>query len=204
MAGRLGQVVRASAPAGHPALYDLLVALHVGLALVGFGAVALSGAYGVVGRKGPTREVVRFISGRTWAEFALVAAPLFGVAAMTVRPGGSEFSQLWALGGLTIWVMASVLLVYVLRPAEARLRSAVTHIRVKSLGSSDPGEAFQAGGTTSTAGAGEPVGGWDGRGDIGLEVDVRLYATRIAWAGAISDLLFLGALMMMVTQPARL
>lgn len=204
MADRLAQAVRRAAPPGHPLLYDIFVAAHVSLALVGFGAVALSGAYGVVGRKGPTRELVRFISGRTWAEFALVAAPLFGVAAMAVRPGGPEFSQLWALGGLMIWAVASVLLVCVLRPAEAKLRSAVTKNRAETRGSSDPGEAFQAGWTTSTASAGEPVGGWDGRGDIGLEVDVRLYATRIAWAGAISDLLFLGALMMMVTQPARL
>ncbi|MGC8511744.1 MAG: hypothetical protein ACP5P1_01705 [Acidimicrobiales bacterium] len=204
MADRLAQAVRRAAPPGHPLLYDIFVAAHVSLALVGFGAVALSGAYGVVGRKGPTRELVRFISGRTWAEFALVAAPLFGVAAMGVRPGGSEFSQLWALGGLTIWVVASLLLVLVLRPAEGKLRSAVSQIRVETLGSSDPGEVSQAGGSTAMAGAGGPVASWDVRGDIGLELDVRVYATRIAWAGAISDLLFLGALMMMVTQPARL
>ena len=173
MAGRVAQAVRSPAPAGHPGLYDVFIALHVSLALVGFGAVALSGAYGIVGRKGLSRELVRFISGRTWAELALVAAPLFGVAAMTVRPGGSEFAQLWAIAGLTIWVLASALLLGVLRPAEAKLRSAVTEAQ-RGAASGDADKA------------------------------IRAHSTRIVWAGAVSDLLFLCALMMMVTQPARL
>jgi hypothetical protein len=166
------------------------------MALVGFGAVALSGAYGVVGRKGLSRELVRFISGRTWAEFALVAAPLFGVAAMAVRPGGSEFSQLWAIVGLAIWVVASVLLVCVLRPAETKLRSAVAQA---DLNPHDPDE--RAGELQAVARA---EVGREERRDMALETDVRAHATRIAWAGALSDLLFVGALMMMVTQPARL
>jgi len=196
VAARFAQTARSPAPAGHPVVYDILVAVHVSMALVGFGAVALSGAYGVVGRKGLSRELARFISGRTWAEFALVAAPLFGVAAMAVRPGGSEFSQLWAIVGLAIWVVASVLLVCVLRPAETKLRSAVARA---DLDPHDPDE--RAGESQAVARA--EVGGEERR-DMALEMDVRVHATRIAWAGALSDLLFVGALMMMVTQPARL
>lgn len=199
MAARFAQTARSPAPAGHPVVYDILVAVHVSMALVGFGAVALSGAYGVVGRKGLSRELVRFISGRTWAEFALVAAPLFGVAAMAVRPGGSEFSQLWAIVGLAIWVVASVLLVCVLRPAETKLRSAVARA---DLDPHDPDVPDERAGESQAVARAE-VGGEERR-DMALEMDVRVHATRIAWAGALSDLLFVCALMMMVTQPARL
>jgi len=199
VAARFAQTARSPAPAGHPVVYDILVAVHVSMALVGFGAVALSGAYGVVGRKGLSRELVRFISGRTWAEFALVAAPLFGVAAMAVRPGGSEFSQLWAIVGLAIWVVASVLLVCVLRPAETKLRSAVARA---DLDPHDPDAPDERAGESQAVARAEV--GREERRDMALEMDVRVHATRIAWAGALSDLLFVCALMMMVTQPARL
>lgn len=199
MAARLAQTARSPAPAGHPVVYDIFVAVHVSLALVGFGAVALSGAYGIVGRSGLSRELARFISGRTWAEFSLVAAPLFGVAAMAVRPGGSEFSQLWAIGGLTIWVVAAVLLVCVLRPAEARLRAAVARISPSSPAAAGPCDLDE-----ESPEADRPEPGKEGCHAITLDTDVRVHATRIAWAGALSDLLFLAALMLMVTQPARL
>ncbi len=79
---------------------------------------------------------------------------------MSVRPGGSEYGQLWAIAGMAVWLVAGTLLFAVIRPTEARLRSNTT-----------PADAL------------------------------RMHATRLAWAGATSDLLFLGALLMMVTQP---
>ncbi len=148
------------APTGHPAIYDVLVALHVTFAVIGFASVALSGAYGAIARGGNVDELSRYLSGRTSASLGVIVAPVFGIAAMAVRPGGSEYSQLWAIAGMVIWLVAGTLLLAVVRPTETRLRSKTT-----------PAD------------------------------ELRVHATRLAWAAAASDLLFLGALLMMVTQP---
>jgi hypothetical protein len=146
-------------PAGHPAVYDTLVALHVVVAVAGFGAVAISGAYGALARRAPHgEETRRYFSGRGRAEYLIVAVPFLGAAAMGFRPGGSEFGDLWSILGWVIWVAASGLLLGVVRPAEAAIRA--------------QGE--------DSAPAGR----------------------RLMWAGAACDVLFVAALLLMVTQPA--
>ena len=111
-------------PGGHPAVYDALVALHVTAAVVGFGAVAVSGIYGGLARRKPgAEETHRYFTGRGWAQYLVLAVPLFGAAAMAVRPGGSEFGDLWAIAGWVIWLAASALLLGVVRPAEAAIRA---------------------------------------------------------------------------------
>lgn len=153
---------------GHPAVYDALVVVHVVCAVVGFGAVAVSGAYGAIGRTAGTDrsrpesvdEVRRFFRSGSAVEHLLLVAPLFGLAAMAVRPGGAEFGQLWAVAGLVIWLLAGVILLAVVRPAERAIRASV-----------DDDAA---------------LGGAAG---------------RLAWAAAACDLLFVVALLVMVTQP---
>ena len=155
-------------PGGHPAIYDVLVALHVVCAVVGFGAVAVSGAYGAIGRTAGTArtrpesviEVRRFFGSSSALEHLLLVAPLFGVAAMSVRPGGGEFGQLWAIAGVVIWVAAGVLLLAGVRPAERRIRDSVDD-------------------------------------DVALGQGSR----RLMWAAAAADILFVVALLLMVTQP---
>ncbi len=105
------------------AAYDTLVALHVVCAVIGFGAVGVSGAYGALGRRGANREEVdRYFSSPGRAEYLILGVPLFGAAAMAVRPAGREFGQVWVLAGFAIWVVASALLLQVVRPAEQRIR----------------------------------------------------------------------------------
>ncbi len=117
---------------GHPAAYDVLVGLHVLCAVIGFGAVAVSGAYGAIGRHASAdgarpqaaSEVRRYFASPSSLEYLLLLAPVLGVAAMSVRPGGSEFGQIWVVAGLFIWVVAGGLLTAVVRPAERRIRGA--------------------------------------------------------------------------------
>lgn len=161
-------MVAVVSPAGHPAAYDVLVGVHVLFSVVGFGAVAMSGIYGgmarreAAGAEGETpEEVRRFFAASTWMEHLLLVAPVFGVAAMAVRPGGSEFGHTWAVAGMVIWVLAATLLLAVVRPAERAIRAA---------------------GADGAAAA--PAG------------------QRLLAASAVSDLLFVAALLMMVTQPA--
>lgn len=158
-------------PAGHPGFYDVLVALHVVCAVVGFGAVAVSGAYGAIGRRARdatgVEEVRRFFSSRLPVEHLLLVAPVFGVAAMAVRPGGRQFGALWAVAGLVIWVLAGALLLGVVRPSERAVRAALP----AGAGGTEPGPTLRTG------------------------------ATRLMWAAAASDALFVVALLLMVTQP---
>lgn len=102
--------------------YDVLVVAHAVSAVVGFGAVAVSGAYGVIGRSGESEEVRRFFSGRARAEWLVIAVPLFGVAALSARPGGADYSSVWVVTGLGVWLLAATLLFLVVRPAQAAVR----------------------------------------------------------------------------------
>ena len=103
--------------------YDVLVGFHVACALVGFGAVAISGAYGALGRRPENAaELKRYLASPGRAEYLILVAPVFGVGALAVRPSGSDFWSLWAIAGLVIWVLASGLLLGVVRPAEDALR----------------------------------------------------------------------------------
>jgi hypothetical protein len=153
---------------GHPAAYDILVGLHVLFAVIGFGAVAISGAYGAIGRHAGSaqarprsaEEVRRYFASPSSLEYLLLVAPVFGVAAMAVRPGGSQFDHFWAVAGMVIWVAAGGLLTAVVRPAERRIRA-----------------------------AGDDL------------APVAADARRLMWAAAASDLLFVVALFLMVTQP---
>ncbi|MDA8044878.1 MAG: DUF2269 family protein [Actinomycetota bacterium] len=153
---------------GHPAAYDVLVGLHVLCAVVGFGAVAVSGAYGAIARNvesGASRrqsaeEVRRYFASPSSLENLILIAPLFGMGAMAVRPGGSQFGHLWAVSGVVIWIAAGGLLTAVVRPAERRIRS-----------------------------AGDDL------------TPVANDARRLMWAAAGSDVLFVVALFLMVTQP---
>ena len=128
----MSAVVGAVMPSGHPAAYDILVGLHVFCAVIGFGAVAISGAYGAIGRNAAAPdarpqaadEVRRYFASASTLEYLVLVAPVFGLAAMAVRPGGSEFRQLWAIAGTVIWGLAGVLLVVVVRPAERAIREA--------------------------------------------------------------------------------
>jgi hypothetical protein len=118
-------------PAGHPAAYDVLVGLHVVTAVIGFGAVAVSGAYGAIARDAArpgareeaVEEVRRYFSSASALEYLVLVAPVFGLAAMAVRPGGRQFGSVWALAGTAIWVVAGGLLTAAVRPAERRIRA---------------------------------------------------------------------------------
>lgn len=102
--------------------FDVLVALHVTCAVLGFGSVAVSGAYGVI-TPGSPDEGRRYFSSPGRAELLVLAVPVFGAAALVVRPSGHDFAAVWVLAALAIWLAASVLLLAVVRPAERRLRS---------------------------------------------------------------------------------
>lgn len=123
----------AAAQSGPATIFDVLVALHVASAVIGFGSVAISGVYGGMarrlgsgegGRAGPVEEVARYFRSRGWPELLILAVPVFGAAALGFRPDGSDFGAFWVDAGFVIWLVAAGLLLAVVRPAEDRIRAA--------------------------------------------------------------------------------
>jgi hypothetical protein len=109
-------------------LYDALVALHVVSAVVGFGAVALSGVYGATarhaGRRDAQEEIARYFRSPGRAEWLVLAVPFLGAAALGARPEGADFGAVWVVSGAVLWLAAAALLLGVVRPAERRIRAA--------------------------------------------------------------------------------
>jgi hypothetical protein len=107
--------------------YDTLVALHVISAVVGFGAVAISGVYGGMARNpqggGVTEETARYFRSPGRAEWLVLVVPFLGVAALAARPGDDRFDEVWVLAAAAVWLLASVILLAVVRPAERRIRT---------------------------------------------------------------------------------
>jgi hypothetical protein len=109
-------------------LYDVLVALHVLSAVVGFGAVALSGVYGATARRADRpdsgEETARYFRSPGRAEWLVLAVPFLGAAALGARPEGADFGAVWVISAAVIWLAAAALLLWVVRPAERGIRAA--------------------------------------------------------------------------------
>lgn len=154
-------------------MYDALIAAHVVCAVVGFGAVALSGVYGGLAGRAGTRgdrwgppqdrrpealpeDVSRYFASRGWTEWLIVPVPFLGAAALAASPSKGDFTDVWVVGGIVIWTLAVVILLAVVRPAESSIRRQEA--------------ALSAG-------------------------------RRLMWSSVASDALFVVALGLMVTQP---
>jgi hypothetical protein len=157
------------------AAYAALLTLHVVSAVVGFGAVAISGVYGASARH-PDREEAREETRRYFrssgkAEWLVLVVPFLGAGALSVRPGGADFGDTWVVTAALVWLAAAVLLLGVVRPAERRIRVALEVLPVAAAASDRQG--------AETARA----------------------ASRLMWAALACDGLFLVALVLMVYRP---
>jgi prepilin signal peptidase PulO-like enzyme (type II secretory pathway) len=119
--------VMSAAAHTHQTVYDVLVGLHVLAAVIGFGAVAISGVYGATAarpdRPGAVQETERYFQSRGRAELLVLVVPWIGAGALAFRPQGADFGAVWVVAAAVIWLMASALLLLVVRPAEAALRN---------------------------------------------------------------------------------
>jgi hypothetical protein len=110
----------------HQTLFDVLVGLHVAAAVIGFGAVMISGVYGATaarpGQPNAAEEAARYFRSNNWAELLLLLVPFLGAAALGFRPDGADFGDLWVIAGWVLWVAAAGFLIGVVRPAEQVLR----------------------------------------------------------------------------------
>jgi hypothetical protein len=113
--------------AGNQVAFDILVAVHVACAVLGFGAVAISGSYGGgarhTERPGAMEETQRYFRSKGWAELLVIPVPFLGLAALASEPSQGDLGDLWVIGAILIWCVAVSLLLGLVRPAERRIRS---------------------------------------------------------------------------------
>jgi len=109
--------------------FDLLLMFHVAAALVGFGALAVSGVQAgrlARQREGGLPDDLRryFDPGVNWAGRILYLVPVLGAA--LVGDGGFSFGDPFVVVGLALWSLGAAVAEGVLWPAERRLQRAVT------------------------------------------------------------------------------
>jgi hypothetical protein len=108
-------------PPSHSAAYDLVLLAHLLSALVGFGAVVVSGVFAVVlARSGPESE-----AGVNWAGRVLFLVPVFGAILVLISKGAWSFSDRWVVIGLVLWAVVAFGAEMALWPAERKLQVAV-------------------------------------------------------------------------------
>lgn len=122
-----GPLVASASLARSPA-YDVVLLAHVLAALIGFGAVVVSGGYALaLLRLGPGSETVRryYRPGVNWAGRILFMVPVLGVVLIALSHGRWAYSDGWIGLGLVLWAFAVLVAEMALWPAERRLQAVV-------------------------------------------------------------------------------
>ena len=113
------------------ALYSVLLLLHVVAAVIGFGALAVTGVQAQRARRGPAQpsaDGVRryFRPGVNWPGRVLYAVPVLGVALVADSRRAFDVGDGFVVAGLVLWVLSAVMAEVVVWPAERRIQEVVT------------------------------------------------------------------------------
>lgn len=170
-------------------LYDVVMAFHVLAAVVGFGALASTGAYAAALRRQSdpfaSPAVLRYFTpGRNRAARVILVVPLLG-GLMLGLGGGRDVGAPWPWIGLAIWTAATGLASAVIWPAEREIQ--------ELLASGDDRSEAEG---RDDAGASPPPAP-----PATLVRRVGAAARRADRAAAATSLLFVAALVVMVWQP---
>jgi len=159
------------------AAYSVLLLCHVASAVVGFGALAVTGVQARRARRGPSgvgSDGVRryFRPGVNWAARALYGVPVFGFALVASSRGAFAVGDGFVVAGLALWLAATAVAEAVVWPGERRIQEVVS--------------------SRWGTGAGETTGS-----DRRFDLDCR----RVAAAAALLSAVFVVAVVLMVAQP---
>jgi hypothetical protein len=108
--------------------YSVLLLLHVGCAIVGFGALVMTGVQARRAARGPAdarADGVRryFRPGTNWAARFLYGVPVFGFALISASHGAFAPGDGFVIAGLGLWAAATVVAEVVVWPGERHIQS---------------------------------------------------------------------------------
>ena len=111
--------------------YSLLLLVHVGAAVLGFGAMVLTGAQARRAGRGPAdpaADGVRryFRPGVNWAARSLYLVPVFGFALLADSGGAFQAGNGFVVWGLFLWLVAVLTAEMVVWPGERRIQQVVS------------------------------------------------------------------------------
>jgi uncharacterized membrane protein len=121
-----GALTAAAQPGG--AGYDLLVLLHVALAMAGLGTLVVSGCQALRLARLPPADplppsLARYYApGVNWAGRLLYGVPITGFALVTASGGSYALRDAWITAGLVLWFAAAIGAEVLLWPAERRIQ----------------------------------------------------------------------------------
>jgi hypothetical protein len=105
--------------------------LHVLCAVVGFGAVGITGIQAARARRGPSAPGAAgvrryFRPGVNWAGRVLFGVPVFGFCLLAASKGAFRADDGFVVAGLALWAAAAVVAEAVVWPAERRIQEALS------------------------------------------------------------------------------
>ncbi len=111
--------------------YSVLLLLHVGSAVLGFGAIVVTGIqarWARQGPNGPRAAGVRryFRPGVNWAARTLYLVPVFGFALLADSGGDFRAGDGFVTAGLLLWLVAALAAEAVVWPGERRIQAVIS------------------------------------------------------------------------------
>lgn len=111
--------------------YSILLLLHVASAVVGFGAICVTGLQASRARRGPAgpkaAAVQRYFRpGTNWVARAIYGVPVFGFALLAASGGKFDASDTFVVAGLLLWFVAAMTAEWLVWPGERRIQQTVT------------------------------------------------------------------------------
>jgi hypothetical protein len=119
---------------------------HVATAVLGFGAVGMTGVQALAARRAPaaSSSARYFKPGLNWVSLSLLLTPVFGAAIEMVN-GYPDVHQLWPWLALAIWIVAGVIGAVVHWPAERRIQRLLPTVSNAVVGSVSVAESNSEG-----------------------------------------------------------
>ncbi|MBW3575424.1 MAG: DUF2269 domain-containing protein [Actinobacteria bacterium] len=109
-------------------LYRLVLLLHIGAVVVGFGGIALNRIYGTQARRRGGSEGVAIgeanLAATRAASSLIYLVPVFGIALVLLSDGTWGFDQPWISVSFLLYLVAAGLLGAVVVPSQKRISSA--------------------------------------------------------------------------------
>jgi hypothetical protein len=188
-------------PAMSGPLYDLLLVGHVVVAVVGFGAVAVSGrmassAYRTADPAGDPRVLRFFREGPDWPARAIFLVPVLGLALLF---GGdrSDVHAAWPWIGLAIWVGVAGLATAWCWPAEQAAQAALARlVSLRDVASLRDGASLR-----DEASLGRPLAERDGEAVRGALPEFLAACRSLERASGVISVCFVLAVAVMIIQP---